>query len=163
MNYSYQHGNSGLEDQNKKEIKKQNQKIKKTNRDQKQKCKEKVRDPCRRGDQKNTYSHIGIKKNEAVCERTKQRKTGLWRDKRPRMRKAACMCSQVACKQNSLQNAQKPCVCCFASAPAGPRCQNWDANGPIATRTSESNSFSNFSRSKSGCAKPRLIKARTIG
>ena len=37
MNYSYQHGNSGLEDQNKKEIKKQNQKIKKTNRDQKTK------------------------------------------------------------------------------------------------------------------------------
>ena len=108
MNYSYQHGNSGLEDQKNRD-KKQNQKIKKNIQIEIkiQKCKEKVRDPFCRGDKKNGDQ----KKNEAVCERTKQRKTGLWRDKRPRMRKAACMCSQVACKQNPLQNAQKPCVC----------------------------------------------------
>ena len=58
MNYSYQHGNSGLEDQKNRD-KKQNQKIKKNIQIEIkiQKCKEKVRDPFCRGDKK-----MGIKK-----------------------------------------------------------------------------------------------------
>jgi hypothetical protein len=54
MNYSYQHGNSGLEDQKNRD-KKQNQKIKKNIQIEIkiQKCKEKVRDPFCRGDKKN--------------------------------------------------------------------------------------------------------------